>query len=203
MVGLPGSGKTTWAIEACKLHADKKYYILGTNLIMDKMKVWTRNQGLTRFLKILPPHTTWLRDWYCDACVTSPCTQVLQSRNWLMDRTPGSRSEVVVYNYAFEIAKCKVRMRQSRSSSICSCSVWHLLVRPLSRAVYGGLYRNHYCPPFCSWKEWGKRWSNSKEIGFTCWPWGVDVQETFLRMGGNVLPWERHANNLGEKAFSN
>ena len=31
--------------------------------------------------------------------------------------------------------------------------------------------------------------SNSNEIGFTWWPWGVDVQETFLRMGKNVLPW--------------
>ncbi|XP_071490609.1 uncharacterized protein [Diadema antillarum] len=39
MVGLPGSGKTTWAINACKEMTDKKYYILGTNLIMDKMKV--------------------------------------------------------------------------------------------------------------------------------------------------------------------
>nr|XP_054758638.1 heterogeneous nuclear ribonucleoprotein U-like protein 1 isoform X1 [Lytechinus pictus] len=39
MVGLPGSGKTTWTIQACKDMTDKKYYILGTNLIMDKMKV--------------------------------------------------------------------------------------------------------------------------------------------------------------------
>ena len=34
-------------------------------------------------------HTTrlafvWFRDWYCDACMTSPCAQVFQSRDWLM-----------------------------------------------------------------------------------------------------------------------
>ncbi|XP_060711894.1 heterogeneous nuclear ribonucleoprotein U-like protein 1 [Hemiscyllium ocellatum] len=39
MVGLPAAGKTTWAITHAARHPWKKYNILGTNAIMDKMKV--------------------------------------------------------------------------------------------------------------------------------------------------------------------
>lgn len=39
MVGLPACGKTTWAIKHAEQNPDKKYNILGTNAIMDKMKV--------------------------------------------------------------------------------------------------------------------------------------------------------------------
>lgn len=44
MIGLPASGKTTWAEKHCRDHPEKRFTILGTNLIMDKMKV----TGLTR-----------------------------------------------------------------------------------------------------------------------------------------------------------
>ncbi|EUB60394.1 Heterogeneous nuclear ribonucleoprotein U-like protein [Echinococcus granulosus] len=44
MVGLPGAGKTVYANSLCKLKPEKQYNILGTNLILDKMKV----TGLTR-----------------------------------------------------------------------------------------------------------------------------------------------------------
>ncbi|KAL5969877.1 Heterogeneou nuclear ribonucleoprotein U-like protein 1 [Taenia solium] len=39
MVGLPGSGKTVYANNLCKVKPEKQYNILGTNLILDKMKV--------------------------------------------------------------------------------------------------------------------------------------------------------------------
>ncbi|XP_060903092.1 heterogeneous nuclear ribonucleoprotein U-like protein 1 [Labrus mixtus] len=39
MVGLPACGKTTWATKHAEANPEKKYNILGTNAIMDKMKV--------------------------------------------------------------------------------------------------------------------------------------------------------------------
>ena len=39
MIGLPASGKTTWAEKHCRQNPEKRYTILGTNLIMEKMKV--------------------------------------------------------------------------------------------------------------------------------------------------------------------
>ncbi|KAM3615318.1 uncharacterized protein V6R79_000114 [Siganus canaliculatus] len=39
MVGLPACGKTTWAVKHAETNPEKKYNILGTNAIMDKMKV--------------------------------------------------------------------------------------------------------------------------------------------------------------------
>lgn len=47
MVGLPACGKTTWAVQYAQSNPEKKYNILGTNAIMDKMKV-----GLGHSLKI-------------------------------------------------------------------------------------------------------------------------------------------------------
>ncbi|XP_031392741.1 heterogeneous nuclear ribonucleoprotein U-like protein 1 isoform X2 [Punica granatum] len=39
MVGLPASGKTTWAEKWIQDHPEKRYVLLGTNLILDQMKV--------------------------------------------------------------------------------------------------------------------------------------------------------------------
>ncbi|XP_026769363.1 heterogeneous nuclear ribonucleoprotein U-like protein 1 [Pangasianodon hypophthalmus] len=39
MVGLPACGKTTWAAKHAEMNPEKKYNILGTNAIMEKMKV--------------------------------------------------------------------------------------------------------------------------------------------------------------------
>lgn len=42
MVGLPAAGKTTWAVKHAAANPSKKYNILGTNAIMDKMRVRQR-----------------------------------------------------------------------------------------------------------------------------------------------------------------
>lgn len=39
MCGLPGAGKTHWATEHAKKNPEKMYNVLGTNSIIDKMKV--------------------------------------------------------------------------------------------------------------------------------------------------------------------
>ena len=44
MVGLPGSGKSYWCENFTRDNPEKKYYILGTNLIIDRMKI----TGLSR-----------------------------------------------------------------------------------------------------------------------------------------------------------
>ncbi|XP_064557633.1 heterogeneous nuclear ribonucleoprotein U-like protein 1, partial [Zonotrichia leucophrys gambelii] len=39
MVGLPGAGKTTWALRHAAENAGRRFNILGTNAIMDRMRV--------------------------------------------------------------------------------------------------------------------------------------------------------------------
>ena len=40
MVGLPASGKSTWVKNHVTEQKDKKYNIIGTNTIMERMKVF-------------------------------------------------------------------------------------------------------------------------------------------------------------------
>jgi ABC-type dipeptide/oligopeptide/nickel transport system ATPase component len=39
VVGLPGAGKTTWAQNICKQYPLKRYNIIGTDTLIDKMRV--------------------------------------------------------------------------------------------------------------------------------------------------------------------
>lgn len=82
MVGLPGAGKTVWAMKYAKEHPEKKYCVLGTNTVMDKMKV----MGLMRKRNY---HGRW------DALIKQ-ATDVLnkifkiaerKNRNYILDQT--------------------------------------------------------------------------------------------------------------------
>ena len=41
LIGLPASGKTSWAEKHCRQNPEQRYTVLGTNLVMEKMKVHT------------------------------------------------------------------------------------------------------------------------------------------------------------------
>ena len=38
MIGLPGAGKTTYAYRQAEEHPDKRYYVLGQDMIMDHLR---------------------------------------------------------------------------------------------------------------------------------------------------------------------
>lgn len=39
VVGLPGSGKTTWSLKECETNSDKNYYVIGVASVLDKMRM--------------------------------------------------------------------------------------------------------------------------------------------------------------------
>ena len=39
IIGLPGAGKTTWGMNHQKAHPEKRYNIIGSDTLIDKMKV--------------------------------------------------------------------------------------------------------------------------------------------------------------------
>lgn len=51
MVGLPGSGKTYWAKNHCDTNLDKRYNILSTGALFDKMKVSKIHSNIFLFFK--------------------------------------------------------------------------------------------------------------------------------------------------------
>lgn len=71
MVGLPASGKTTWAENWSRDHPDKRYVIIGTNLALDQMKVMSKTMAIylsllffSLFLFIVPDFGISYR-WRC------------------------------------------------------------------------------------------------------------------------------------------
>lgn len=102
MIGLPGAGKTHWALEHQKKHPEKKYNILGTNSLIDRMKV----MGLTR-------NRNYQGRW---EFLISKCTECFNEiikvaakrrRNYILDQTnvyPSARSRKM---RDFKGFKCK------------------------------------------------------------------------------------------------
>ena len=82
MVGLPGAGKTYWAESHRREHPEKYYNILGTNALLDKMKV----NGLKRQKNY---HGRW--EVLIEKCTA--CFDVLvkiaakRNRNYILDQT--------------------------------------------------------------------------------------------------------------------
>ncbi|CAB4275954.1 unnamed protein product [Prunus armeniaca] len=82
MVGLPGSGKTTWAENWVKEHPEKRYVLLGTNLVLDQMKVpglLRRNNYGERF-DCLMNRATEIFNIILSGAATTP-------RNYIIDQT--------------------------------------------------------------------------------------------------------------------
>ena len=49
LVGLPGSGKTTWVNKHVAENPDKKYTVIGTSALIDKMKVRSPQRSSIKF----------------------------------------------------------------------------------------------------------------------------------------------------------
>ena len=58
MCGLPGAGKTYWAGKHAAGNPEKKFNILGTNNIIDKMKVRSCSFLLAKYSLFMPKQFT-------------------------------------------------------------------------------------------------------------------------------------------------
>ncbi|KAM5588413.1 hypothetical protein ABKV19_006711 [Rosa sericea] len=82
MVGLPASGKTTWAEKWVKEHPEKRYVVLGTNAVLDQMKVpgLLRKQNYGERFERLMSRATEIFNTLLSRAATTP-------RNYILDQT--------------------------------------------------------------------------------------------------------------------
>ncbi|CAH1440072.1 unnamed protein product [Lactuca virosa] len=82
MVGLPSSGKTTWAEKWANEHPEKRYILLGTNLALDQMKVpgLLRKQNYGKRFDHLMEHATDIFNTLLTRASKTP-------RNFIIDQT--------------------------------------------------------------------------------------------------------------------
>ncbi|XP_022244327.1 heterogeneous nuclear ribonucleoprotein U-like protein 1 isoform X2 [Limulus polyphemus] len=82
MCGLPACGKTTWALEYCLKHPEMKYNVLGTNNIIEKMRVMG-----------LPRKRNYAGRWDVLIQMSTKCLNKMmqigsqQRRNYILDQT--------------------------------------------------------------------------------------------------------------------
>ncbi|KAG0494542.1 hypothetical protein HPP92_005536 [Vanilla planifolia] len=82
MVGLPASGKTTWAEKWLKEHTEKRYLLLGTNLALDQMKVpgLLRKRNYGERFDLLMDRATGIFNTLLARAANTP-------RNYILDQT--------------------------------------------------------------------------------------------------------------------
>ncbi|XP_020692795.2 heterogeneous nuclear ribonucleoprotein U-like protein 1 isoform X1 [Dendrobium catenatum] len=82
MVGLPASGKTTWAEKRVKDHPEKRYVLLGTNLALDLMKVpgLLRKRNYGERFELLMDRATGIFNTLLARAAKTP-------RNYILDQT--------------------------------------------------------------------------------------------------------------------
>nr|XP_018679603.1 PREDICTED: heterogeneous nuclear ribonucleoprotein U-like protein 1 isoform X1 [Musa acuminata subsp. malaccensis] len=87
MVGLPASGKTTWAEKWIKEHPEKRYVLLGTNLALDQMKVpgLLRKHNYGERFECLMDRATKIFNTLLTRATKTP-------RNYILDQTNVYRS---------------------------------------------------------------------------------------------------------------
>ncbi|XP_072044073.1 uncharacterized protein [Amphiura filiformis] len=100
MIGLSGSGKTTWAKKHCKENPHKQYVILGTNQLIEDMRIADLGRDYSgRFQKLIEPATE---------CYNKLLEIASQTRhNYILDQTnlyPSARRRKIGH---FEDYFCK------------------------------------------------------------------------------------------------
>ncbi|XP_059145116.1 heterogeneous nuclear ribonucleoprotein U-like protein 1 [Physella acuta] len=99
LVGLPGCGKTTWAMNKQATFPEKRYNILGTDLIIDRMRV----AGMARYSRFEERFATLIK-------MASDCLNTLLpiaaslNRNYILDQTnvyPSARKQKMRYFSGF------------------------------------------------------------------------------------------------------
>jgi hypothetical protein len=87
MVGLPASGKSTWAEKWVKEHPEKRFVLLGTNLALDQMKVSPQPQPSHKLYSVSPGfafHFIVLSICRCQDCCVRTATMGVLIGLWIV-----------------------------------------------------------------------------------------------------------------------